>query len=97
MTYKRLTSTMVEIDGDFYIKYEFRGDGVSDVKSSICALLRKNGEMTEGVLVNRCRKWRVDDVKSAIRELMSDATINARSSVHARSMVPVFYYSMNKK
>lgn len=95
MLYKRITAELVEIDGALYVRHDPRHDA-DGARSHILAVLRHGGELTHGVLLNRCRKWLPEDVRGALDDLLTSKAVDCRATIHARTSRAVFHYSIAK-
>jgi hypothetical protein len=92
--FKRITSTMIEIDGETYIKYVSKVEPARDLKAHILSVLSRFGSMTKGVLANRCRKWDASDIEGAVSELMASGSVECECTVHAKTFAPVYHFRL---
>ena len=96
MQVTRMSHTMVDIDGVIYVRLDFVDTPNEAIRDHVAGMLRRNGEMSQGVILNRCRKWYQKDVRDVMDAMTTSGEIECRATVHKRTLVPVFYYSLTR-
>lgn len=96
MKVTRVSPSMVDIDGVIYVRLDFVDTPSEAIRDHVAGMLRRNGELSQGVILNRCRKWCQKDVRDVLDAMTTSGEIECRATAHKKTLVPVFYYSLTR-